>query len=376
MRSPDVGPRRLLLGKERRELASSRAWLVLLVVLGPLVGHAFITAVHGASPLNGIIVPTFEAYTIAVALFLPFVAIRLVSPEKRSGALKLLLQARPSLGTMLLVKLIVLMAAWVVAWLPGLAALALWRSYGGHLAAPEIVTVLTGHLLAATLVSAVAIAAAAVTNNAAAAAIITLAMTLGAWTLDVTEHGRGGMALGVYTPASALRSFENSELRLSIVLVTLLLSIGALLIAWVWLPPSRTRRQRTLWTLPIIAGVALLGFGAAHLRQSWDLREDSRNSAPLVDARAPTTIGQPREAGILPATELPLLAARERGLLEMLPRPTRSANPAGSAYRGYSPSVPPLEAVLIFYVLWPILVIALWWLARRPRRPKHSPLIG
>src|SRR5437764_6601552 len=119
LRSRDVGAWQLLFDKERRELASSRAWIVLLVVLGPLVGHAFITAVQsyaevsgsgggpaalaqGLSPLDGIIVPTFGAYAIAVILLFPFVAIRLLSSEKQNGALKLLLQAPVSVYTMLI----------------------------------------------------------------------------------------------------------------------------------------------------------------------------------------------------------------------------------------------------------------------------------
>src|SRR3954471_14608840 len=99
----------LLLGKELRELFSSRAYWLLLLMIGPLVGHGFITAVEtyaeasgigggpaalaqGLSPLDGILVPTFGAYDIAVTLLFPFVAIRLVSGERASGAWKLMRQ--------------------------------------------------------------------------------------------------------------------------------------------------------------------------------------------------------------------------------------------------------------------------------------------
>ena len=166
---------RWLLEKEGRELASSRALLLLLALLSPLVGHAFITAVttyaevsgigggpaalaQGLSPLDGLVVPTFGAYALAVTLLFPFVAIRLVSAEKQSGALKLLLQARRSLGLMLVLKVVALLAAWLAAWLPGLLALLLWGAYGGHLYAPEVAGLLLGHLLRATLTCAVAIA--------------------------------------------------------------------------------------------------------------------------------------------------------------------------------------------------------------------------
>ena len=105
----------LLVAKEFRELLASRAYWLLLLMIGPLVGQGFITAVNlyaevsgtgdapaalaqGLSPLDGILVPTFGAYDLAVTLLFPFVAIRLVSAEKESGALKLMLQAPFSVG--------------------------------------------------------------------------------------------------------------------------------------------------------------------------------------------------------------------------------------------------------------------------------------
>src|SRR6476620_6905870 len=94
---------------------ASRAFSLMLLMIGPLVGHGFITAVatyaeasgiaggpsalaQGLSPLDGILVPAFGAYDLAVTLLFPFVAIRLVSEEKGSGAGKLLLQSPASIG--------------------------------------------------------------------------------------------------------------------------------------------------------------------------------------------------------------------------------------------------------------------------------------
>ena len=56
-------------------------------------------------------------------------------------------------------KAIVLMGGWLVASLPTLAAMALWRSYGGPLFAPELATVALGHVLNAGLTIALAAAA-------------------------------------------------------------------------------------------------------------------------------------------------------------------------------------------------------------------------
>ena len=441
MPSPNDATWRRLLDKDRRELAASRAWLVLLILLGPLVGHAFITAVdsyaeasgasggpvalaQGLSPLDGILVPTFGAYAIAVTLLFPFVAIRLVSSEKQSGSLKLLLQSPVSLGAMLLVKLFVLVGAWLLAWLPGLTALALWRTYGGHLAGAEVAAVLLGHILRAILTCALAIAAASLTDNAATAAVVTLALTLGSWALDFIAQVRGGIALALdaYTPESALRVFETGEIRLAIVLVTLLLAAASIVLALVWLHPGRSWRARTIASAGVIAAAALGAWLAAHVRASWDASEDRRNSFAPADERALAAIRDPLHVTVYLAPEDPRLADLERGVLRKLRRtmrdvdiryvsrgstglfarpgerygevwyalggrsamsrsttepivletiysiagitpPTREGAPV---YPGYPLAAHPRAAGLLLYLVWPLLVIAAWWWSRRP----------
>ena len=73
-----------LLAKEWRELVASRSFWLLLLILGPLVGHSFITSVglyaeasgigggpaalpQGLTPLDGILAPTFGAYDLAAS---------------------------------------------------------------------------------------------------------------------------------------------------------------------------------------------------------------------------------------------------------------------------------------------------------------------
>ena len=137
-----------LLGKEWRALVASRAYWILLLLVGPLVGNGFITAVNlyaeasgigggaaalaeGLTPLDGILVPTFGAYDLAVTLLFPFVVIRLVAAEKQSGALKLTLQFPNGLAAAMAAKVLALALGWLVAWLPGVIALLLWKHYGG-----------------------------------------------------------------------------------------------------------------------------------------------------------------------------------------------------------------------------------------------------
>jgi len=142
-----------LLVKEYRELVASRAWWVLLLAMGPLVGVTFISAVRtygeasglngttagvgeAFSPLIGIWAPTFSACEVAAVFLLPFVAIRLVSGDRQSGALKIEMQHPIPAFARIGAKALVLFGGWMVASLAPLAAAVLWKSYGGSVYPP------------------------------------------------------------------------------------------------------------------------------------------------------------------------------------------------------------------------------------------------
>src|SRR5438128_351018 len=229
-----------LLSKEWRELIASRSFWLTLLMIGPLVGHSFITAVglyaeasgigggpaglsQGLTPLDGMLVPTFGAYDLAATFLFPFVAIRAIAAEKQSGALKLSLQFPGTLASKVTAKLLALFGGWLVALIPGFVALVLWKSYGGHLYGPEAANLLLGHFLRAMLSAGIALAAATLAENAASAAIVTLGFTVGTWALDFIAAGRGGVLqqLGSYTPTAALRFFEHGLLQLNTVVAML-----------------------------------------------------------------------------------------------------------------------------------------------------------
>src|SRR5690349_20437996 len=119
-----------LLEKEWRELLVSRAWWVLLIAMGPLVGLSFISAVRtygevsglngtaagvgeALSPLIGVWAPTFSACELAAVFLLPFVAIRLAGGDRQSGALKLELQKGMPSPLMIAAKTIVGLGGWL-----------------------------------------------------------------------------------------------------------------------------------------------------------------------------------------------------------------------------------------------------------------------
>src|SRR5262249_23993081 len=143
-----------LFKKEWRELLASRAWWLFLMLMGPLVGVSFISAVRtyaeasglngssagvgeAFSPLVGIWAPTFSACELAAAFLLPFVAIRLVAGDRQSGALKLELQHPMPAFARVGAKAAVLLAGWLIASLAPMAAVLLWKVYGGSIYKPE-----------------------------------------------------------------------------------------------------------------------------------------------------------------------------------------------------------------------------------------------
>lgn len=439
MRSPSLVK---LLGKEWRELLTSRAYWLLLLMIGPLVGHGFITAVdlyaeasgigggpaalaQGLTPLDGILVPTFGAYDLAVTLLFPFVAIRLIAAERESGALKLLLQFPASLATTVAAKAIALVGGWLIAWVPGLAAMILWKSYGGHLYAPETLNLLLGHLLRMTVSGGVAVAAAAIAESAASAAIVTLGFTLGTWVLDFIAAGRGGLLqeLANYTPTAALRVFEQGQLRASTVIVMLALSVGGFVLATVWLHTGRGLRYRLLATLALSLGLAAIVGGAARLRQSSDLSENRRNSFSRADEAVLRQIREPLHVTVFLSPEDPRLMDLDRSILSKLKRilPRLEVDYAATSrsglfedaedhygeiwyemgerkvmnrstteaivleqlyelsglaqpeqadeneFTGYPLAARPQSAALVFYILWPLATVSAWWLIRYQR---------
>lgn len=328
-----------LLHKEWLELLASRAFWLLLLMTGLLVGHGFISAVdlyaeasgigggpaalaQGLTPLDGILVPTFGAYDLAATFLLPFVAIRMLSAEKENGGLKLLLQLPGSPGTKMAAKGLALLCGWLIVLLPGLLAIALWELYGGHLYAPETVNLLLGHLLRAMLSMGLAIAAAALAEGASSAAIVTLGVTVGTWVMDFVAAGRGGLLqqLASYTPTAALRFFEQGLLRLSTVIAMLTASLACFALAAIWLSAGRKLRFRALAIASVIVVLALLMVASASMQTSWDMSENRRNSFSPADEAALGKIQQPLRMTVFLSPEDPRLTDLEQGVLRKLRR--------------------------------------------------------
>jgi ABC-2 type transport system permease protein len=328
-----------LVAKEYRELVASRAWWVLLLAMGPLVGVTFISAVRtygeasglngttagvgeAFSPLVGIWAPTFSACEVAAVFLLPFVAIRLVSGDRQSGALKIEMQHPMPAFARMMAKSVVLLGGWLVASLAPLAAALLWKSYGGSVYSPELASVVFGHVLNAGLTIALASAAAAVTEHPSTAAILTLSVTVGTWILNFIAAVQGGFweRLAGYTPPAMVAQFQHGLVRLDVVLITLTLVTAGLAFAALWLRLGVPIRRRVHESLALAAVVLLVVLSAGATSPSWDLSENRMNSFPEVDEQTLAKIHAPLEIEVHLAPEDPRRADLDRKAIAKLRR--------------------------------------------------------
>jgi ABC-type transport system involved in multi-copper enzyme maturation permease subunit len=344
LRSPDTASVRRtslrpLLAKEVEELLSGRALWTMLLMLCPLVGYSFFQAValygeaSGAardqpllatslSPLDGIIVPTFGAFYVAVTLLFPFVAIRALGREKETRALKLLVQLPYQIPTLVAAKLTAISVAWLIAVVPVATALLLWLSFGGHLNPLETSNLFLGHLLYGLLIGAIALFAAAISDNSATAAIVTLGFTIGSWVLDFALAGQSG-TLGWISRLSltqALRTFEQGLFSAALVLGMCAAIAGFATLAAVWLHPGTSLRKRLARTILCVGLAGVLLAVATQLRRSSDVSEDKRNSFPAADQRALPGLKEPLIITVHLAPEDPRYVDLQRNVLSKLER--------------------------------------------------------
>jgi ABC-type transport system involved in multi-copper enzyme maturation permease subunit len=432
-----------LLGKEWRELMAARSWWILLAAMGPLVGFSFISAVRtyaeasglggtsagvgeAFSPLIGVWAPTFSACELAAVFLLPFVAIRLVAGDRQSGALRLELQQPLPAIALVSAKALVLTLGWLVAFIPPLVAVVLWKGYGGWIYPPELAAVATGHLLNAGLTIALAAAMSALAEHPSTAAILTLGATVGTWIVSFVAAVNGGWweRVAGYTPTAMVAEFQHGLVRLSVVLVAATLTASGLALAAIWLRSGVSTRRRTSESVVLAAAAAVAIAVGTLATPSWDLSEDRANSFSKADEAALARIAAPLSIEVHLAPEDPRRVDLERRVLgklrRVLPRTdvryvsstsiglfeqtsphygeiwfeiggrramTRSTTVDGvldvidrlagvsppareeeTAFRGHPLAVPPRGAAWLFYVIWPALVVAAAFVIhRRPR---------
>ncbi|OKO74351.1 hypothetical protein AC629_35155 [Bradyrhizobium sp. NAS80.1] len=311
----------------------------MLLLVCPLVGYSFAQAVslysesssaalqspvlaRSLSPLDGILVPTFGSFYVAVTLLFPFVAIRVLGQEKETGALRLLVQLPYRHSTLVLVKLCAVLAGWLMVSVPALSALAMWAVLGGHLAAPETLNLLFGHLLYGLLVGGIGLLAATISDSSATAAIVALAVTIGSWVLDFTLAGRSGWSawFAQLSLTRTLRPFEEGLLSAGLVLGIAVVISGLTALTIIWLPPGSHRRTRFARSVACLFMIVLALGAAAQARKSLDVSEDRRNSFSAADERLLATLRLPLVITVNLAPEDPRYIDLRRNVLAKLER--------------------------------------------------------
>jgi ABC-2 type transport system permease protein len=328
-----------LLAKEFAEIVSGRALWTMLLLVCPLIGFSFVEAVSlyseassaaqqspaaaaTLSPLDGILVPTFGSFYVAVTLLFPFVAIRVLGQEKESGALRLLIQLPYRSSTLVLVKLAAILAAWAAASIPVISTLVIWALLGGHIGASETANLLFGHSLYGLLVGAISLFAATISDSSATAAIVALATTIGSWVLDFTLAGRPGLSAWVaqLSLTQTLHSFEQGLLSAGLVLGMAAVVGGLAALSTVWLPPGTPTRVKFARSVPcVLAIIVALGL-AAQIGASVDVTEDRRNSFSPADQKLLATLRLPLVVTVNLAPEDPRYIDLQRNVLGKLER--------------------------------------------------------
>ena len=318
---------------------ASRSWWVMLLLIGPLTGMAFISAVRtygelsGAggtaagvgeafAPLIGVWAPTFSACELAAAFLLPFVAIRLVAGDRQSGALKLELQhPMPAIARMS-AKATVLLTAWLIASAAPLLAIALWKIYGGTIYVPELGALFAGHLLNAGLTIALACAAASVTDHPSTAAILTLSVAVGTWILDFAAAVHGGVweRAAAFTPTAMVAEFQHGLVKLDAVLVIFVLVAAGCGIGAIWMRLGVPVRRRIGESLAVVL-TSIVAIGAfAQVTASWDVSEARANSFSRPDEALLQRVPRPLRITVHLAPEDPRRVDLERRALTKLRR--------------------------------------------------------
>jgi len=346
---------------------------------------------------------------------LPFVAIRVVAGDRQSGALKLELQHAMPAAARTATKGLILLAGWLIASVPVIAAIILWRSYGGIIYVPELATVGIGHVINAGLTIGIAAATASITEHPATAAIVTLTATVGTWILNFIAAVQGGIweRLASYTPTTMVSDFQHGLIRLDAVIAAVTLIGLGLALAALWTRLGVPVRRRLAESIAITALALLVITAGTATTKSWDTSESRLNSFSTSDENALRSIPGSLTIEVHLAPEDPRRVDLDRRVIAKLRRVRPDVNvryqsatsiglfeqtsagygeiwydidgnkamsravtaesvletlyslggvspeaDSGDIFRGHPLMARPAKAAMVFYVLWPALVLS------------------
>jgi hypothetical protein len=319
-------------------------------------------------------------------------------------------------------KLTVLGLAWLLMAVPCLSAVALWSWAGGHVGSGELANLMLGHLLYGAVITGIALLAAALAESSATAAILALAITLGFWVLDFAAAGEAGLlkTLSEMSPTPLLRDFERGIFSLGAALGAVVTAAGLIAAAGIWLNLRTTPARKLGLTVLVMLATAGTLAGTSQLRRFADVTEDARNSFDPADMATLKRLDKRLTILVRLAPEDPRYIDFERKILGRLRRAMpdvdvrleyvsrsglfegasesygtvryryagkedesrstgagevlpliyglagvqREAVAASPGYPGYPLLVDPRPAQVWFYGVLPLLIVALWGVAR------------
>jgi len=201
----------------------------------------------------------FRPYAFVALFVFPFIVVRKVSADEKSGAFESISQSWRSLTTLVLAQFGVLLGVFVATWVPGLIVLGVGRVRGESVRMLLVVSVLLGHLLRAALVISLAMIFAAA-NRPVRALILTLAFSLAMLWVAYMGQTQGGLIeqLAQLTPEGMLRAFDRGEIRLDIAYVFVIAVASNLVLAVAWMHRGLERGFRWAVTAVVLVVTSAL----------------------------------------------------------------------------------------------------------------------
>ena len=134
-----------------------------------------------------VVVRTLQSAGLLLLLVTPFLSMRLISDERRSGTLILLLSAPVSIAKIIMGKYLAIMACFLLI-LVMISVMPLSLTAGTRLDFGMLASAMTGLLLLSSSFAAIGLFASTLTRQPAVAAVLTLAMSLLFWTVHILSN--------------------------------------------------------------------------------------------------------------------------------------------------------------------------------------------
>ncbi len=287
-----------LVVKELADIFSSRTALLMAIIISFVFGYSFYSAVSlyanastaavdnplyaaGFEPVPGVFVPTFGGLFIIFSFFLPFLFIPLISTERRNNTLTILMQLPYSLGGILTVKTLAAAAYLLFIFLLSLPSLVLWKLWGGHIPAVELLLVVGEYFCYGLLIIAISLFASALFTSTASASILAIAIVIASWLIDFGREMNIApllVSLSEWSVTKNLKSFEEGLLAIRTVMYLISLTSAFFAAAYFLLRFDLKNRWQPLTVVLVVSLIAVIGVSRIDL--SYDLSESNRNSFP------------------------------------------------------------------------------------------------